>query len=193
VRVIAGTLRGRRLAAPEGGTTRPTSDRVRESLFMVLGPLDGRRVVDLFAGSGALGIEALSRGAARVDFVEVDRAALACLDANLAQLGLAEVTRVWRVRLPGDLERLRDVLAHADLVLMDPPYGGEAARAVLKWLGDGGLAPDSQVVVEHHFKDAVPEAIGALARVWQRRYGATAVSRYEMGSGDRPPLEEKRA
>src|SRR5437867_10136525 len=88
VRVIAGSLGGRRLTAPRGRRTRPTSDRVREALFMALEPLAGARVVDLFAGSGALGIEALSRGAARADFVEPDRDARRALESNVAELGV---------------------------------------------------------------------------------------------------------
>jgi hypothetical protein len=106
VRVIAGTLGGRRLVAPRGARTRPTSDRVREALFMALEPLEGLRVVDLFAGSGALGIEALSRGAAHADFIEPDRAALAALRANLGSLGLEDRARVWPLRLPAGLRRI---------------------------------------------------------------------------------------
>src|ERR1022692_5050286 len=90
MRVIAGEFGGRRLSAPRGRTTRPTSDRVREAVFSMLGPIDGARVLDLFAGTGALGIEALSRGAARAVFVERDAGALEALRANLVGLGLAE-------------------------------------------------------------------------------------------------------
>ena len=116
MRVVAGALKGRRLAAP-AGRTRPTADRVREALFSMLGPVDGLRVLDLFAGSGALGIEAASRGAAAVTFVESDRRALDAIAKNLAAVGLeATVTR-------------RDALAYLggrpgpfDLVFIDPPY-----------------------------------------------------------------------
>src|SRR5262249_11233262 len=125
VRVIAGRLGGRRLAAPRGERTRPTSDRVREALFMALEPLAGLRVVDLYAGSGALGIEALSRGASRVDFVEHDPRALEVLRDNLRTLELEAEARVWRLVLPRGLARLAEPLAAADLVLLDPPYGGE--------------------------------------------------------------------
>ena len=103
MRVIAGELGGRRLHAPHGDRTRPTSDRVREALFMALGPLEGARVADLFAGSGALAIEALSRGASRADLVESDRNARAAIARNVAELGLAERVRVWPYRLPGAL------------------------------------------------------------------------------------------
>ncbi len=181
MRVIAGALGGRRLRAPRGLGTRPTSDRVREALFMTLEPLAGLRVVDLYAGSGAMGIEALSRGAAFVDFVESDRAARAVLAANLAELGLAERARTWPLTLPRGLARMAAALAAADLVLADPPYGGEPARATLRALGEPGrLAPGARVVVEHHAKDELPARCGDLARARERRYGETAVSTYQV-------------
>ncbi len=189
MRVIAGTLGGRRLRAPRGLDTRPTSDRVREALFMVLGPLEGAAVVDLFAGSGALGIEALSRGAARADFVERDGAARRVLEENLRSLDLMGRATVWPLDVPRGLGRMKDVLARADLVLADPPYGGGPARATLAALGAGGvLAPGTRVVLEHHAKDEVPEASGGLARVRQRRYGETTVSIYQVAA--RPAAEE---
>src|SRR5262245_8461142 len=142
VRVIAGELGGRRLTAPRGRSTRPTSDRVREALFMALEPLAGVRVVDLFAGSGALGIEALSRGAVHVDFVESDRLARAALAANLSTLGLEARARVWPLSLPRGLARIGEALRAADLVLADPPYGGDTARETLSALGiPGTLRP----------------------------------------------------
>jgi 16S rRNA (guanine966-N2)-methyltransferase len=179
VRVIAGSLGGRRLKAPRGLRTRPTSDRVREALFMALEPLTGARVVDLYAGSGALGIEALSRGAARADFVDSDRTAREALEANLASLGLGGRARVWPLALPAGIARIRDALRAADLVLADPPYGGRVAAATLGALGaEGVLAPGVRVVVEHHGKDELPEAAGVLRRVRQRSYGETVVSTY---------------
>jgi 16S rRNA (guanine966-N2)-methyltransferase len=119
VRVVAGRFKGRRLQAPAGRGTRPTADRVREALFQVLGPLDGLRVLDLFAGSGALGIEALSRGAASAVFVERGAGALAALRRNLDALGVdaAEVRRAdafaFLARYGGE---------PFDLALIDPPY-----------------------------------------------------------------------
>jgi 16S rRNA (guanine966-N2)-methyltransferase len=181
VRVIAGFLGGRRLKAPSGRDTRPTSDRVRESLFMALEPLQGQRVVDLFAGSGALGIEALSRGATRVDFVEREAAARRVLEENLEALGLVGCSRVWALELPRGLARLRGELEQAGLVLADPPYGGGPAREVLEALGRPGiLKPGARVVLEHHAKDEVPESSGCLARVRARQYGETKVSTYQV-------------
>src|SRR6185436_3694978 len=122
-----GSLGGRRLAAPRGMRTRPTSDRVREALFMPLEPLADLRVVDLFAGSGALGIEALSRGAAFVDFVESHRDARRVLEENVKALGLEDRCHLWGALLPRGLSRLGSELGRADLVLSDPPYGDPAA------------------------------------------------------------------
>lgn len=175
--------------APRGRGTRPTSDRVREALFMALEPLSGLRVVDLFAGSGALGIEALSRGAERVDFVERDAHARRALAANLEALGIGEAARVWPFDLPAGLGRLGAELAAADLVLADPPYGGEAARAVLAALGrEGVLGAGVRVVMEHHAKDGLPERSGGLARARERRYGETVVSTYRRAG--EPAAEE---
>jgi len=162
MRVIAGEFGGRRLDAPRGRSTRPTSDRVREALFMTLEPLVGLKVVDLFAGSGALGIEALSRGAVRADFVESDPAARRILEKNLALLGIESRSRIWPLRLPQGLRALKDVLGVADVVLADPPYGGDEARALLHALGDGAVGREARVVVEHHAKEEEREMFPLL-------------------------------
>jgi len=181
MRVIAGEFGGRPLEAPRGSRTRPTSDRVREALFMALGGLDALTVVDLYAGSGALGIEALSRGAAFVHFVDADRRARATIDGNLAKLGIASRTRVWGLHLPQGLKQLAGPLAEARLVLADPPYGGEEAAAVLRRLGEPGvLTNGTRLVLERHAKDELPESAGTLVRSRERRYGETVVDLYEV-------------
>jgi 16S rRNA (guanine(966)-N(2))-methyltransferase RsmD len=190
VRVIAGALGGRRLIAPRGLATRPTSDRVREALFMTLEPLAGLRVMDLYAGSGALGIEALSRGASHVDFVESNAAARAVLQRNLAALEIDSLASLWSYALPQGLRRLAERVRDADLVLVDPPYG-ETGREVLSVLGDLELKPDLRVTLEHHARDPVPERCGKLVRVRERRYGETRVSLFRCAGGeDRPGPEE---
>lgn len=158
---------------------------------MALEPLAGLSVVDLFAGSGALGIEALSRGAARADFVERDAAARRALAENLEALALGERARVWALELPAGLGRLGAALREADLVLADPPYGGEVARATLAALGREALRPGARVVVEHHAKDGLPEASGALGLERARRYGETMVSTYRR-AGDPAGGESER-
>ena len=194
MRVIAGSLGGRRLVAPRGSGTRPTSDRVREALCMMLEPWLGLRVVDLYAGSGALGIEGLSRGAAYVDFVESSRAALVALEQNLAALDLGERACVWRLELPFGLKRLREALGAADVVLLDPPYGGSEARRALEALDRSAtLRASCRVVLEHHAKDAVPATAGGLTRAGERRYGETMITFYGTRVAPAPRAGESEA
>jgi 16S rRNA (guanine966-N2)-methyltransferase len=144
VRIIAGQWRGRPLLAPPGSTTRPTSDRAREGLFSMLasrlGSFEGLRVADLFAGTGALGLEALSRGAAHCTFIERDRAALAAIERNIARLGAEAKSEIRS----GAAERARAPSDRYHLVFMDPPYGEGLAQAALdqaardSWLAEGG-------------------------------------------------------
>ncbi len=194
MRIVSGVLGGRRLKAPRGSGTRPTSDRVREALFMTLDPLAGLEVVDLFAGSGALGIEALSRGAVHAVFVESDRAARRVLEANLESLGLGDRAVVWPFELPRGLDRIAGALGSADVVLLDPPYGGGEARATLEALGGAArLKAGVRVIVEHHHRDGLPECAGELRRARQRRYGETVLSTYEVAPERAPAAaEEKR-
>lgn len=190
MRVIAGEFGGRRLQAPRGRNTRPTSDRVREALFMSLGDLSDFSVVDLFSGSGALGIEALSRGAREVHFVDSDRIARTVLEENLDALGIRSRATTWPLTLPQGLKRLAGALATADLVLADPPYGGAQARAVLDGLGRPGvLRTGTRVVLERHQKDVVMDNAGMLTRVRERRYGETVVDLFEAGDTTLPPQE----
>ena len=175
MRVVAGDLRGRRLVTPAGATTRPTSDKVRQATFNALesaGDLEGALVLDLFAGSGALGIEALSRGAARATFVERDRGALEALRANLAALGLADRSTV----VVGDALRHTD--GRWDLVLLDPPYAFEGWDELLGRL-------DAAVVVCESAAAVQAPAGWRLARV--KRYGSTVVTifRSEIEGHDR--------
>jgi 16S rRNA (guanine966-N2)-methyltransferase len=173
MRVIAGELGGRRLAAPRGATTRPTSERVREALFSMLGDLGGARVLDLFAGSGALGIEALSRGAAHATFAERSAPALAALRANLAALGLeARAT----VRAGDAIAALRAPGTY-DLVFLDPPYAvAEALAGELSLALPAVLAAGARVVSESDRR--APPAI-ALPLARERRYGDTLIRIHE--------------
>jgi 16S rRNA (guanine966-N2)-methyltransferase len=175
VRVIAGSLGGRRLKAPPGRATRPTSDRVREALFSTLGGLDGERVLDLFAGSGALGIEALSRGAGSAVFVERDARAVAVLRENLQALAID--TDRAEVRRGDALRALRAAAANDelyDLVLIDPPYA-QAARLgpELASLLGPLLAPAARVVAESDRREAL---VLDLPVATERRYGDTSIT-----------------
>jgi len=178
MRVIAGEAKGRRLVAPKGLGTRPTADRVREALFGIVAPrIAGARVLDLFAGSGAVGIEALSRGAARAVFVERDRAALAALRQNLARLGFEPRARVIARDAQAALRDLARAGARFELVFLDPPYAGDLALRTLAALGKGEhLAASALVIVQHRAKAELPEAQGSLRRVRVRRFGETALT-----------------
>jgi 16S rRNA (guanine966-N2)-methyltransferase len=175
MRVIAGTLGGRRLKAPPGRGTRPTSDRVREALFSMLGELGGARVLDLFAGSGALGIEALSRGAGAAVFVERDRVAARVLAENLTALGIGDERAELRagealaaLRTAGELGEFYD------LVLIDPPYQDAAELAPkLSALLVGLLAPGARVATESDRRAPLRLELPVLT---ERRYGDTSIT-----------------
>lgn len=156
---------------------------------MSFGDMSGWRVVDLFAGSGAQGIEAISRGAVFVDFVDSGRPALDAIARNLEALGISAEARTWPLALPSGLRRLEESIAIADLVLADPPYGGHDARATLAALGECRLKPGVVVALERHQKDEVQSRAGALALVRERRYGETVVNLYEVRPQD--ALEER--
>lgn len=186
MRVIAGTLGGRRLRAPTGRGTRPTSDRVREALFSSLAAdVVGARVLDVYAGSGALGIEALSRGAAAAVFVERDGSAARVLRGNLLALDLDDGSRT--ATLVTDVARLRaqPPSGRFDMVLADPPYGEPLADllALLAALRDGGgLVAGARVVVERD-RRAVDEIPGWLDLERRRTYGDTVLLFLRVESG----------
>ncbi len=175
MRVIAGRLGGRRLKAPKGTATRPTSDRVREALFSMLGDIEGTSVLDLFAGTGALGIEALSRGARRAAFVERDAGVVRILSANLEALGISrEAVEVRRTDALAALRSAQGSKETYDLVFIDPPYReaptwGPELSAMLPSL----LAPNARVVVESD-RRAPLELELPIER--EKRYGDTLIT-----------------
>ncbi|MCU0585688.1 MAG: 16S rRNA (guanine(966)-N(2))-methyltransferase RsmD [Desulfobacterales bacterium] len=177
LRIIAGELRGRRLAAVPGLSTRPTADRTRESIFNILGEtVRGAQVLDLFAGTGAYGIEALSRGAATAVFVDIAGPALKVLAANLAACRLEARARVIRWDAGRDLNCLRSGAALFQLVFIDPPYhAGLVAPALRNLESARCLAPGARIVVEQA-GDAPLIAAAAFALRDERRYGKTRVS-----------------
>jgi len=175
-RIIAGEARGRRLVAPRGSRTRPTSDKVRGAVFNVLGQFfDGGEVLDLYAGTGALALEALSRGSARALLVESDRDAAEAILRNAEGCGLAGRVEVRRGRVLDVLSRLPP--GRFALAFVDPPYeqGPEAALALL----DAAVAPGGRVVAEHDARRPPAERYGALALVDRRAYGGTGISIYQ--------------
>ena len=178
-RVIAGEARGRRLTVPRSGALRPTADRVKESLFSALGPgrLVDAVVLDLYSGTGALGIEALSRGAERAVFVERDSAAAATVTANLELVGFADRARVVRREVGAFLGAAPPPEAPFTLVLLDPPYDqpGPVTAEVLAALTPPWVVPGGTVVVERATATGVPDFPDRWGSTWERCYGDTLV------------------
>jgi 16S rRNA (guanine966-N2)-methyltransferase len=180
MRIVGGRLRGRSLAAPRSQAIRPTADRLRESVFNILAhahgdPVTGARVLDLFAGTGALGLEALSRGAAFAVFIDDSAEARSLVRENVAALGLGGVTRIFR----RDVTRLGDArpLGPFSLVFLDPPYGKGLAQGALASARDGGwLAPGALAIVEEAAEAAAAfTAPPGFAELERRQYGDTEV------------------
>ena len=172
MRVVAGSARGVPLVAPRGGGTRPITDRVKETLFGILGDrVPDARLLDLYAGSGAIGIEALSRGAGHVDFVERDRSALSALRANLERTRLGTDATIHEA----DVERfLATAEGSWDLVVLDPPYEVRAIVAPLRTLMPH-LGPGASVVIKHFWR-AEPPDVDGLTVTRQRRFGETMLT-----------------
>ena len=177
LRVVGGELGGRRLTAPRG--IRPTQDLVKEAVFNILGAaVDEATVLDLFAGSGALGIEALSRGAATTTFVDNDDAAVRVIRRNVGALGLGERARVVRSEVTRWLATHPDDVKAASLVLLDPPYNDAVLQHALALL-DTLVAGGTTVVAEHAHRQPLP-ALDRLQASRLRRYGDTAISLLEL-------------
>lgn len=183
MRIIAGQWRGRKLVAPKGDATRPTADRTRETLFSMLvsrlGDFEGLQVADLFAGSGALGLEALSRGAATCLLVEQDRTALDAIKANIAALGAHDQTRIEA----GSVMALRAATAPFDLVLADPPYHSGAGEVALdRLLRLGWIGPQTWIALETAFNEDV--TIKGLELETSRKVGKAKLNLLRLASTD---------
>jgi 16S rRNA (guanine966-N2)-methyltransferase len=181
VRIVAGTLKGRRIDAPTWDGLRPTSDKLRETLFNVLAPrIEGARVLDGFAGTGAVGIEALSRGAAHVTFVERDPRAIALIQSNLERCGITDRYAIIRARFAGTA-RPPDG-GSFDIIFLDPPYG---ARELIEAIEAAAplVEPQTLLVVEHARRDPAPESIGTLVRTRVLTSGDSALGFYSRRSG----------
>ncbi len=178
MRIISGASKGRKLKAPSGRSLRPTSDRVKESIFNILGDeVKGKAVLDLFAGTGNLGIEALSRGAAKVVFVEKSRPALRMIERNLQTTGLRARSEVF----PLDVTRAIGTLAKReecfDLILMDPPYRKGWIERVMERFRQTPIHHEgSLLVIEHDRREPLPEGIEGWQVIKQRQLGDTVVS-----------------
>ena len=177
MRVIAGQYKGRKLESPENYDIRPTTDKAKEALFSILyNDTPGARVLDLFAGTGGLGIEALSRGASECIFVDHSRQSAGLVKRNLAGCGVKEEARV----LQGDYRKvLAGLTGSFDIILMDPPYNKGLLEDAFHLIREHGLlAPDGVIVCEHRREEVLPEEIDGFVREKERRYGIVKLSIY---------------
>lgn len=190
MRIIAGQYKGRKIDFPRH--IRPTQDKVRQAVFDVLGgAVEGCRVLDLFAGSGAFGLEAASRGARAVCFIDRDRRSSAVVEVNIKKLGLDSEKDIEVENHVQDAVRAIGILAKRkklfDLVFLDPPYGSDALKKSLKTLGESDiLTPRSFVIAEHVKRSSMPETEGLLLQFRQIEHGDTAVTFYARGWTKRP-------
>lgn len=190
MRVIAGKFRSRSLQSLPGTDTRPTYDRLKETLFNVLGAagkLEGVVFVDLFAGTGAIGIEALSRGAAHVYFVESSRKAAQVIRANLDSLGIGEAAEVLERPAADGLRQLAGSDLHPDVIFLDPPYKMQGAyEQILRIVSQTNILTDSGIVVAEHEKRFAPsQCEGNLSRYRTLLQGDSALSFYQMNYTER--------
>ena len=180
MRVISGTARGMKLQSPKGLSTRPTTDRVKESMFNIISfRVRESRVLDIFAGSGALGIEALSRGAESCTFVDSSRESIGIINENLKKSRLGDRAEVISSTVESALSRLSD--ERFDMIFMDPPYCKGFIEPVLSSIAENAvLDADGIVVVEHDSSDKTPQSVKGLVKSDERTYGGTTISFYEL-------------
>jgi len=184
VRIVAGTHRGRPLLGPRGPGLRPTADRVRESLFNLLGQFfEGGEVLDLYAGTGALAFEALSRGMTRAVLVDPGAESARLVGGNARALAMEDRIELLRMPVGRAVLRLAAEGRRFALVLADPPYAEQAAAEVARAVGEGGLLADGGIlVVEHGRREVPPDTVGGLQRTDSRRFGDTMVSLYRTAT-----------
>ncbi len=192
MRIIGGSARGRRLLSPPNLRIRPTADRVKESLFniltVLLGGIEGLRVLDIFAGTGNLGLEALSRGAAQATFIDNHKGSVALIAKNLQTLGFNDKSHVLEKEALAGLRSLEKKEAPFDLVFIDPPYRQGLAERVLDYLAASELLDeDSLVVAEASSRETLPTVFGTLREFDRRVYGDTMLLFYRRASGEQTP------
>lgn len=180
MRVVAGTAKGIKLLTPEGLKTRPTTDRVKEAMFSILQfELEGRRVLDLFAGTGQLGIEALSRGAKSAVFIDANSAAVKLIRENLKRTNLASQAQVYQAEYDGFLKRNHEKF---DVILLDPPYGENFLENAMKIISEIDILSDSGIIMCEKTADkTLEEKFGALVCNKEYRYGNTSLALYRKG------------
>lgn len=181
MRVISGRLKGRKLTSIKGYGIRPTSDKVKESIFDILGnDFNGRVVLDLFAGTGSLGIEALSRGAQVAVFIDTHPHSIAVIKKNLVELGLLNCAKIFKRNPLKGLKFLKKISLNFDFIFLDPPYGKGVVDNTLKIISQSEITiPATLVVAEHSVREVVTPRIGSLLLKDQRKYGKTLISFFQ--------------
>ncbi len=191
MRVIAGTAKGRKLHSPRGSRIRPTSDRVKEALFSIVtgmvGSFSNCSVLDIFAGTGNLGIEALSRGASRAVFIDNHRESVALVEKNLELTGFQDISTIVCAEAVTALKNLEGSAGSFHLVFIDPPYHHELLEKVLNYLSGSTLLDDNSLIIaELSTKETIRENFGALHVFDRRTYGDTALVFLTLSDGDKP-------
>lgn len=177
MRIIAGTAKGRQLKTPEGRETRPTLDRVKEAMFgSIQFDLPGAQVLDLFAGSGGLGLEAISRGAAHTMFVDTSRRAIAIIEENIRALGFAASCTVCQMEAQAALESFARRSLAFDIVFLDPPYASDAAEAAIAKLADAALIARGGKIITEHATTTTPQPPEGFVVCFSKRYGDVGVT-----------------
>lgn len=181
MRIIAGRARGTRLRMVPGNHVRPTADRIKESLFSVIGPFfDGGTVLDLFAGTGALGLEALSRGADQAIFVDLSKASCDTIRANVDATKMKDQVRIMRRDARSALKTFAKQKFQFNLIFLDPPYFEKLLEPVMKWIADFQLLSEEGILIaEHTRKEFLPESVGSLVRIRELDYGETKITLYK--------------
>lgn len=193
LRVIGGEAKGRKLNILKGKAVRPTADRVKEALFNILrGKIIGAEVLDLFAGVGSLGIEALSRGAKRAVFVDKRAAGAGIIRKNLARLHFHDRAEVYQKEVSPTVRWLAQRGREFNLVFIDPPYGSDLAEKTLRNLTESSIVEEEGiVVVEHHRKGIMPGEVGGLKLIRDERYGDTSLSFYKVQTTDQKGINHR--
>lgn len=179
MRIIAGELKGRKLVTPKDDSVRPTTDKVKEAVFSMLMPyLQDSVVIDLFAGTGSLGLEAVSRGAKRAYFVDRDRRSIALIRENVRHCGVEDRSVILCSDHASALSRIHDT---ADIVFLDPPYKAGLMTECLQLLGSSDILPEGGLVVaEHDSYDCLPEEFAGFRKIKERKYGKIGITVYEQ-------------
>ncbi len=178
MRIIAGELKGRRLKAPLDYSVRPTSDKVKEAVFSMIAPyIYGSVAVDMFAGTGSLGLEAISRGALRAYFIDRDRSSIALVRENVRACKVEERAIILAYDYTAALSRIGE---KADIVFLDPPYGAGIMESCIGYIRKAGVMSDGGIIVaEHSARDLLPEELAGFIKVKEKKYGKTGVTVYE--------------